>query len=70
MMTQAEIIRSNAKVILQHVRGKPPAERRKVYAELAVGPLLIGMAGVLDVSKVMIGDRQVRAINATFRGAR
>lgn len=46
-MSNHEVIRSNAKLILRDVRGKNKAERKAVYDALCLGPPLLPIVAVL-----------------------
>lgn len=46
MTDKGEIIRSNARVILQHARGKSRAEREIMYANLRLGPFSYVFAAI------------------------
>lgn len=51
-MSDKEIIRSNAKLILRHVRGKSKDERKIVYDTLRLGPWSLPIAAANMAAKL------------------
>lgn len=78
-MNRAESIRHNARLILQHVRGKSKAERRGIYDMLTAGPLglmLHAISAIITAQKPMtinageFGGAHEDVIRSIERGAR
>lgn len=71
-MNRSESTRHNARLILQHVRGKSKAERKAIYDMLAAGPLglmLHAISAIVAARKPITvnvfgasGDENIRAM--------